>query len=132
MYATPKMINMHTITKNHETHGLRLSILGKRNERKLTWCIYLCHPLFLGKEHNFNKYSHGKIDSLKQTYDLNSMLHYGSKYFSKNGKPTLRALGSNKDVKLGNTKSFSKTDIFEVNALYDCEGRTFLTVDVYL
>ncbi|KAK3752707.1 hypothetical protein QZH41_006612 [Actinostola sp. cb2023] len=74
------------------------------------------------KEHNFNKYSHGSIDTLKATYDFNSIMHYGSYYFSKNGQPTLRGFGPNKGKTLGQRNGFTNTDIFEINALYDCKG----------
>ncbi|XP_031548609.1 zinc metalloproteinase nas-13-like, partial [Actinia tenebrosa] len=70
-----------------------------------------------GKEHNFNKYNHGRIDRLKATYDLGSIMHYGKYSFSSNGKPTIEGI-SNPNQQLGQRNGFSKTDIFEVNALY--------------
>ena len=42
-------------------------------------------------EFNFNKYDRSKIDSLGTPYDYNSVMHYDSKAFSKNGRPTIVA-----------------------------------------
>jgi len=44
---------------------------------------------FPGKLHNFKKYKRSKIDSLGTAYDYGSIMHYGSKYFSKNKKETI-------------------------------------------
>lgn len=87
--------------------------------------MYFCF-IRTGKAHNFNKYSHGTIDTLKRAYDLKSIMHYGNSGFSKNGKPTIQGIGVNKDVALGQRSGFSQTDIFEINALYDCSGMDFL------
>ena len=42
-----------------------------------------------GMEFNFNKYDRSKIDSLGTPYDYNSVMHYDSKAFSRNGRPTI-------------------------------------------
>ncbi|CAH3037134.1 unnamed protein product, partial [Porites lobata] len=73
-----------------------------------------------GQAHNFNKYSHGKLDYLGAMYDFQSLMHYGSRAFSKNGKRTIKALKQS-GVEFGQRKGFSETDIQQLNALYDCK-----------
>ena len=46
---------------------------------------------FPGAKHNFNKYGRQTIDSLGTKYDYGSVMHYGSKAFSKNKQPTIVA-----------------------------------------
>ncbi|KAM7441914.1 hypothetical protein ABFA07_009132 [Porites harrisoni] len=74
-----------------------------------------------GKEHNFDKYNLNEIDYLSEVYDTESIMHYGKISFSTNGQPTIQALG-NPDKQLGQRNGFSKTDIAQLNALYDCSG----------
>ena len=79
----------------------------------------------LGKEHNFKKYDLNRIDYLKEVYDLESIMHYGRNSFAiEFGKPTIRAIGD-PDKQLGQRNEFSKTDIAQMNALYDCSGKTY-------
>ena len=80
---------------------------------------FFCFP---GQAHNFNKYSHGKLDYLGAMYDFQSLMHYGSRAFSKNGKRTIKALKQS-GVEFGQRKGFSETDIQQLNALYDCKSK---------
>ena len=86
--------------------------------------IYSFHNFFCfsGQAHNFNKYSHGKLDYLGAMYDFQSLMHYGSRAFSKNGKGTIKALKQS-GVEFGQRKGFSETDIQQLNALYDCKSK---------
>ncbi|PFX28476.1 Meprin A subunit beta [Stylophora pistillata] len=74
-----------------------------------------------GKEHNFNKYDNNRIDYLNEVYDTGSIMHYGKISFSKNGQPTIQAIGDS-NAALGQRNHFSNTDIAQMNALYDCSG----------
>ena len=52
-------------------------------------------------------------------------MHYGGTSFSiEFGKPTIRAIGD-PNKQLGQRNGFSKTDIAQTNALYDCSGKTY-------
>ena len=81
--------------------------------------------LFTGMEGQFNKYKHSKVDSIGFDYDYSSLMHYGKVTFSRNGKPTIRAL-NNPYMSLGRGGGFSELDIKKMNALYDCKSK-FLT-----
>lgn len=74
-------------------------------------------------ENNFNKYSHGEIDTLERPYDFQSIMHYGKYSFSVNGKPTIQSI-TNPSQSLGQRNGFTKNDVLEVNALYDCKGKS--------
>ncbi|XP_015747826.1 PREDICTED: zinc metalloproteinase nas-13-like [Acropora digitifera] len=73
------------------------------------------------RDHNFKKYDLREIDYLDEVYDTDSIMHYGKTSFSKNGKPTILALGD-PSKPLGQRDGFSQTDIAQLNALYDCAG----------
>lgn len=66
----------------------------------------------------FDRYSHRKINSLGVEYDYKSIMHYGARAFSKNGKPTLVARDSSLK-KFGNTR-LSLLDIRQTKLLYNC------------
>ncbi|KAM7433977.1 hypothetical protein ABFA07_015862 [Porites harrisoni] len=69
-----------------------------------------------GKSHNFKKYNRGTIDSLGSPYDYGSLMHYGSKAFSKNGKPTIVVKQSGATI--GQRDGVSSKDAQQMNLLY--------------
>jgi len=73
-----------------------------------------------GMQNNFNKES--SIDSLGSPYDYNSVMHYESKAFSTNGRPTI----TRKDgtTNFGNKQGLSAIDVAQINKLYSraCAG----------
>lgn len=84
--------------------------------------MYLSHATFFidsGKEHNFMKQTQFTVDHQEKAYDLQSLMHYGNTYFSKNGMDTIRSI-TNPTLRIGQRMGFSQLDIDEVNDLYDC------------
>ena len=49
-----------------------------------------------GMRYNFNKKSTSQIDSMGSPYDYRSIMHYGSMFFSNNGRPTITDLNGNR------------------------------------
>lgn len=45
-----------------------------------------------GREHNFNKYNETFVTDFNVTYDYESVMHYSSRAFSKNGENTIETL----------------------------------------
>ncbi|XP_020631151.1 zinc metalloproteinase nas-4-like isoform X2 [Orbicella faveolata] len=75
-----------------------------------------------GKENNFLKYEHGKLDTLNLPYDYDSIMHYDRYLYSVDGKrPTIIARGK-AWKKLGGQLRGTLTgnDIKEIRALYNC------------
>jgi len=74
-----------------------------------------------GMAYNFDKHTRG-IDSLGTAYDFSSMMHYGSRAFSKNGRNTISTKDSSKQHLIGQRRGFSDIDIKQINLLYKCDG----------
>ena len=59
---------------------------------------------------------------MKVDYDYDSLMHYGERTFSTNGKKTIERLDG-KSIPFGNTEdTFSAIDLVEINSLYDCRN----------
>lgn len=73
----------------------------------------------------FEKYTWRTIDDLGVSYDFKSIMHYDRRAFTKDGKPTIEAIG-NENMEFGNSKDelLSYKDVLEVKALYDCQTKT--------
>ena len=87
--------------------------------------------LLTGKEHNFKRISEEYIDPLDAAYDTSSLMHYGKYAFNKNGRPTIEVIG-HPLYPIGQRNGFSKTDIEQFNALYDCSNAGKSSVKAYL
>ena len=56
------------------------------------------------------------------SYDYQSIMHYDRLAFTKNGEPTIVAVG-NENMEFGSaSRRLSSRDILEINALYDCKA----------
>jgi hypothetical protein len=68
-----------------------------------------------GLEGQFAK--RNRLDSYGYKYDYNSIMHYGAKSFSKNGKDVLEAINP-PGSKMGNWKAMSQSDVGQTRAMY--------------
>lgn len=94
-----------------------------------------------GRENNFNKYNDTTVSEFNVTYDYDSVMHYSSKAFSRNGENTIEPLVSwirlrgnrtymedyhilfylqknRESVKLGQRRGLSDSDIKKINIMY--------------
>ncbi|EDO29086.1 predicted protein, partial [Nematostella vectensis] len=69
-----------------------------------------------GKAHNFNK--HLNSHTLGAPYDYNSLMHYGRRSFSKNGRDTITPKKSG--AAIGQRDGLSRVDIWQVRKRYSC------------
>ncbi|CAF1308720.1 unnamed protein product [Adineta ricciae] len=70
-----------------------------------------------GMESQFQKYT-SRVTTLNTQYDYQSVMHYASTAFSRNGLATIEPLQAN--VTIGQRDSLSLTDIQAVRILYNC------------
>jgi len=73
----------------------------------------------IGSEHNFNKYA-TTVDTLGTPYDYQSLMHYGTDYFTSKGQPTL--VPKDPTAVIGQRNNLSRIDIQEVRLYYQCIG----------
>lgn len=76
----------------------------------------LYNNIMAGMEINFKKQP-GTTFGLR--YDVSSIMHYGSNYFSANGRPTIQALVHASDM--GQRTRMTDSDVRRVRLLYDCD-----------
>nr|XP_006814176.1 PREDICTED: zinc metalloproteinase nas-13-like [Saccoglossus kowalevskii] len=78
-----------------------------------------------GAEENFGRLEKEETKSRNFAYDYNSIMHYGTTYFSRNGKPTLevKKRGKKSWVHLGQRVALSELDIAQARELYGCNKR---------
>ncbi len=70
---------------------------------------------------NFRKYSHGEADYYGESYDFDSVMHYGNWDFSVGNGMTIESIKEPHRI-LGQRDSFSQTDIKQLNKVYKCKG----------
>lgn len=76
--------------------------------------------MFLGFHYAFEKYTKGDIDSRGTPYDYDSLMHYGSNYFSIDGSNTITTKDPKDQHRLGQRETFSDIDIQQISKMY-CE-----------
>jgi len=72
---------------------------------------------------NFNKLSTNRIDSRGSPYDYDSMMHYGSFFFSKDRRRrlyTIKTKNSRDQSRIGQRNGFSREDISQIKKMYKC------------
>lgn len=74
-----------------------------------------------GQQHNFARHSNQYITHFKLPYDLDSIMHYSKKAFSKNGKNTIEAIEPENNDRIGQRIGLSFGDIYRLNKMYGCE-----------
>lgn len=74
-----------------------------------------------GKESNFKMYGAKDASTLGFPYDKKSIMQYGAKAFSKNGRNTIQALEGG-DESIGQRNGLSKIDILQLKAYYCKNG----------
>jgi len=83
-----------------------------------------------GHQSNFDKYNSSVVTDYGSDYDFESIMHYSSKAFSKNGNKTIVA--HNETItKLGQRDGFTKTDVFKLNKMYEstCHAPEPVSID---
>jgi len=63
-----------------------------------------------------------QVDSMGYAYDFWSIMHYGSHFFSRNDRPTIKVVKKYRSLNpnLGQRESLSYLDIAQVRAMYKC------------
>lgn len=82
-----------------------------------------------GKEHNFKTYAAQKLSGEDiGDYDYASIMHYGTYFFSKNGKPTIEPKDSTATI--GRQDKLSSGDLKGISSLYPVKARPFDSLEV--
>ena len=89
----------------------------------------------LGQEYNFNKLSPSEVNSLGETYDFESIMHYARNTFSRGTYVDTivprRDGVSNIRPEIGQRVRLSPGDISQANKLYSCPSEYFVPLSFY-
>ncbi|ODN00313.1 Zinc metalloproteinase nas-7 [Orchesella cincta] len=112
---SPECMSMRTIL--HELiHALGFSHEQNRPDRD-EFVTVMWQNIQSGKEHNFIKRNSKEVRTFGVSYDQRSIMHYSSRSFSSNGKPTIIAKNGGK---VGSLKDLRKSDIKKLKRMYNC------------
>ncbi|XP_070493986.1 high choriolytic enzyme 1-like [Chironomus tepperi] len=73
------------------------------------------------QRHNFERVDPKKYNNFGTPYDYISVMHYGPKAFSKNGKETITPKQAAFKDKIGQRKGLSVGDAQRINNMYECQ-----------
>ncbi|XP_070576117.1 bone morphogenetic protein 1-like [Ptychodera flava] len=113
----------HKTTPMHEfMHAVGFAHEQSRTDRD-TYVYIVLENIISGMEHNFDRYEEDYIQDLGSSYDYFSIMHYHDTAFTVNGESTIIPLQSGiRPEDLGSSLDFTETDIYKLNALYNCDG----------
>jgi len=121
---------VHAGTAMHEImHALGFGHEQSRSDRDKHVRILLDN-VKKGMEHNFKKLQPHQEDTLGAPYDTCSIMHYGTDYFTKNGRPTIEVIQRG-SCRIGMSENFSDIDLKKINTLYKCKGYPTTTKTTY-
>ncbi|KAI9581799.1 hypothetical protein GQX74_010116 [Glossina fuscipes] len=129
----PKCVT-HGVIVHELLHALGFYHQQSATERddyiKVNW-----ENIIPGHEHNFNKYARTHVSNFGVEYDYQSVMHYSSKAFTKNGENTIEPLDPN--ASFGQRKGLSQKDIAKLNKMYeedcnDLDALSFNSLPNYL
>ena len=83
-------------------------------ETKIIGCNRIFVLIFLGQEYNFDIIN-GLTDDKSHGYDYDSIMHYGPKAFSKNGRNTITARNGHP---IGQIQRLSAIDVAQAKTMY--------------
>ncbi|KAF6203953.1 hypothetical protein GE061_002291 [Apolygus lucorum] len=75
-----------------------------------------------GTERNFKRYPSSRVQDFNVPYDYESVMHYSSHAFSKNGKPTITP--KEEGAFIGQRSRMSDKDLQKLKLMYGCESST--------
>ncbi|XP_022099401.1 blastula protease 10-like [Acanthaster planci] len=111
----------HLGTTAHEiAHAMGFHHEQSRSDRD-DYVNILYENVRLGLEDNFVKYE-AVTQSMTHgvPYDPTSVMHYNTRYFSSNGKPTIITINPLDQFDLGQREHLSFYDVYLANIIYDC------------
>ncbi|MFH4982768.1 hypothetical protein AB6A40_009477 [Gnathostoma spinigerum] len=71
----------------------------------------------------FERFEKNEVDHLGVQYNYNSLMHYGPKAFSRDGRPTIVPLNKKAAEFMGQRLAFSVGDVTQIRKLYQCKGQ---------
>ncbi|CRK90140.1 CLUMA_CG003856, isoform A [Clunio marinus] len=107
-------------TAMHELiHALGYTHMQNRFDRDSYVKVYL-ENVTPDARHNFDKVNPSYYGNFNTAYDLNSIMHYGRKSFSSNGRDVIVPYDGSKINVIGQAQKLSSGDIARIKNMYQC------------